>query len=61
MTQRRKAQRQADASERRMLERALKKTIRARWNVTAAAAALGMPLSTMKHKMKRLKVRQKRS
>jgi transcriptional regulator of acetoin/glycerol metabolism len=44
-----------------MLERALKKTMRARWNVTAAAAALGIPLSTMKHKMKRLKVRQKRS
>lgn len=41
-----------------MLLQALADTIRTTWNVTAAAQALGLPLSTMKFKMLRYNIRR---
>ena len=44
-----------DTFERNFILRALK---RQEWNVSAAARYLGVPLSTLKHKMGRLEVRE---
>ena len=44
-----------DTFERNFILRALKRT---KWNVSAAARYLGVPLSTLKHKMGRLEIRE---
>ena len=44
-----------DTFERNFILRALERT---KWNVSAAARYLGVPLSTLKHKMGRLEIRE---